>query len=125
MFRPALSLAAALLVVLSACRTSEPAGQASADAAMPADTPSATTSPSSATETTTTNTAATGCNADAARSAVGQIASSEIVDQARMAAGAETARTLKPGQVVTMEFNGNRLNLDVDAGNKVTNVRCG
>jgi hypothetical protein len=24
-----------------------------------------------------------------------------------------------------MEFNGNRLNIDVDANNMVTNVRCG
>jgi hypothetical protein len=125
MFRPVLSLAAALLVVLSACKTTEPASQASADAAMPADTQSATTTTTTTSETSTTNSAMTGCNADAARSAVGQIASSEIVDQARVAAGAETARTLKPGQAVTMEFNGNRLNLDVDAGNKVTNVRCG
>jgi len=34
-------------------------------------------------------------------------------------------RALKPGQAVTMEFNGARLNLDVDARGRVTSVRCG
>jgi hypothetical protein len=48
-----------------------------------------------------------------------------VVEQARSAAGADTARTLKPGETTTMEFNGNRLNIDVDANNMVTNVRCG
>ena len=125
MFRPALSFAAALLVTLAACATTD--DTASADATTAADTQTAATETTSSTttDTTTTNTAASGCNADAARSIVGQVASSTIVDQARVAAGAETARTLKPGQAVTMEFNGNRLNLDVDANNTITNVRCG
>jgi hypothetical protein len=126
MFRPTLPLAAALLVLLSACATTDES-TASADATTAADAQTAATGTGTTdtTTTTTTNTAPSGCNADAARSVVGQMASAEVVDQARLAAGAETARTLKPGQAVTMEFNGNRLNLDVDAGNTVTNVRCG
>jgi hypothetical protein len=65
------------------------------------------------------------CNADAARSAIGKIATAEVVEQARVAANAEGARTLKPGQMVTMEFRAGRLNIDVDADNRITNVRCG
>lgn len=65
------------------------------------------------------------CNADAARPAIGKIATAEVVEQARVAAGAEVARTLKPGQMVTMEFRAGRLNIDVDADNRITNVRCG
>jgi hypothetical protein len=34
-------------------------------------------------------------------------------------------RTLKPNQAVTLEFNGGRLNLVVDASDRVTAVRCG
>ncbi|QNP42138.1 peptidase inhibitor I78 [Lysobacter terrestris] len=90
-----------------------------------AQTAATDTTTTGAADTTTTNSTVGGCNADAARSVVGQMASPDVIDQARLAAGAETARTLKPGQAVTMEFNGNRLNLDVDAGNTVTNVRCG
>ena len=65
------------------------------------------------------------CNADAARGAVGKVARPDVVEQARREAGAAIARVLKPGQVVTMEYRGDRLNVDVDAGNVVTNVRCG
>lgn len=65
------------------------------------------------------------CNADAARGAVGKAATPEVVEQARREAGAAIARVLKPGQVVTMEYRGDRLNVDVDDGNVVNNVRCG
>jgi hypothetical protein len=44
---------------------------------------------------------------------------------ARDRAGASTSRVLKPGQAATMEFNGERLNLDLDARSRVTSVRCG
>jgi hypothetical protein len=32
---------------------------------------------------------------------------------------------LRPDQVVTLEFDGTRLNLDVDASSRVVRVRCG
>lgn len=65
------------------------------------------------------------CNADGAKFAIGQSASAELEASARVRAGAESVRTLKPNQVVTMEFSGGRLNLVVDARNRVTAVRCG
>lgn len=65
------------------------------------------------------------CDADAASGVVGAVATDAVVDQARMLSGAATARTLAPGQVVTMEFRGDRLNLLVDEANIVTGVRCG
>ena len=65
------------------------------------------------------------CNADAVRGAVGKVATPDVVEQARRDAGAAIARVLKPGQVVTMEYRGDRLDVDVDDGNVVTNVRCG
>ena len=65
------------------------------------------------------------CDPDAARSAIGKEATAEVVEQARIAAGADVARTLSPGQMVTMEFHNSRLNLSVDAGNVVVDVSCG
>jgi hypothetical protein len=65
------------------------------------------------------------CNADGARSSVGKVATPEVVEQARRDAGAEVARVLKPGQMVTMEYREGRLNIDVDANNVIKNVRCG
>lgn len=65
------------------------------------------------------------CDADAANGAIGETATTEVIERARNAAGAAVARTLAPGQVVTMEFRGDRLNLMVDEANVVTGVRCG
>ncbi|KQZ59249.1 MULTISPECIES: I78 family peptidase inhibitor [unclassified Lysobacter] len=66
------------------------------------------------------------CNADAAKSAaLGKTASADVVERARSEAGAKSARVLKPGQMVTMEFQESRLNIDVDDKNVITNLRCG
>lgn len=65
------------------------------------------------------------CNADAAGSALGQQATSEVLEKARTDAGAQAVRTLKPNQVVTMEYLEGRLNVMVDDNNVVTGVRCG
>jgi uncharacterized lipoprotein YajG len=65
------------------------------------------------------------CNADGARFAVGQPLSPQLEAAARVRAGAGTVRALKPAEAVTMELNGGRLNLDVDARGRVTDVRCG
>lgn len=65
------------------------------------------------------------CSADGARFAVGQPLTPQLEAAARVRAGAGTVRVLKPGDAATMELNGGRLNLDVDARNRVTDVRCG
>jgi hypothetical protein len=65
------------------------------------------------------------CNAEAARFAIGQPATAQLAEQARQRAGATRVRLIRPGQMVTMEFDGSRLNLDVDAAEKVAGVRCG
>ena len=44
---------------------------------------------------------------------------------ARADAGAKTVRVLEPDQMVTMEFDGERLNIEVDATKKIVAVRCG
>ncbi|RYF54334.1 MAG: peptidase inhibitor I78 [Comamonadaceae bacterium] len=65
------------------------------------------------------------CNAEAAKFTVGQPFTPQLEAAARARAGAITSRMLKPHQVTTMEFNEGRLNIDVDARNRVTSVRCG
>lgn len=66
-----------------------------------------------------------GCDAAGAQFAVGQMFNAPLAEQARQGARAETYRRLRPGQIVTMEFNGGRLNIDVDAGERILQVRCG
>jgi len=65
------------------------------------------------------------CDAAPAQFAVGQAVSGGLVEDARRAAGAPMARVLRPGQVVTMEFNDARLNLNIDASGVVVSVKCG
>ncbi|RZA35666.1 MAG: Elastase inhibitor AFLEI Flags: Precursor [Lysobacteraceae bacterium] len=68
---------------------------------------------------------ATACDDSQAQWAIGKKVTDADVEQARKDSGAESARTLKPNQAVTMEFNANRLNLDLDDAGVVTAIRCG
>lgn len=65
------------------------------------------------------------CDATQAEWTVGKTLSEADVEQAKKDAGAHKARTLKPGQAVTMEFDATRLNLDLDEKGVVSGVRCG
>lgn len=65
------------------------------------------------------------CDASKAQSVVGQNYTDALAAQAQAAAGAKTVRRLVPGQAVTMEFNGERLNLETDASSVIVTVRCG
>jgi hypothetical protein len=65
------------------------------------------------------------CHHDAAQSLVGQPATAANVERARQLAGARTARVLKPGQMVTMEYIEGRLNVYVDEANVIKQIRCG
>lgn len=68
---------------------------------------------------------AAACDAVQAQWLVGKIPTEAEVEQARTDAGAQSVRSLKPGQMVTMEFNATRLNLDVDDTGAVVGARCG
>ena len=39
--------------------------------------------------------------------------------------GAGILRWMRPGDIVTMEFREDRLNLELDGNNRVTAIRCG
>jgi hypothetical protein len=65
------------------------------------------------------------CDPAPAQSLVGQPATAANVERARQLAGARTARVLKPGQMVTMEYMDGRLNVYVDAKNVIERIHCG
>lgn len=104
---PARLLAAVALAALAGCSGygQAPAGSAATEAAPPP--------------------AAAQCNAQAAQFAVGQNSTASVMESARARSGAHMARILRPGQVTTMEFNAQRLNLEVDAGGRIVAARCG
>ncbi|MCZ8218735.1 MAG: I78 family peptidase inhibitor [Acidovorax sp.] len=65
------------------------------------------------------------CNAQPAQAAVGQSSTASVVESARARSGARMVRILRPGQMVTKEFDTQRLNLEVDANGRILAVRCG
>jgi Peptidase inhibitor I78 family len=65
------------------------------------------------------------CDHTRVRWAIGQPASDELLERARVGAGAGSARFLRPNQPVTMEYLGSRLNLGLDDRGVVRSVVCG
>ncbi len=95
-----------LLLSVGACSTMPPP----ADAVAPGTGPSAGTG---------------SCNAEPVAWAVGREATAEVVERARRESGSATVRVIPPGQMVTMDYREDRLNVDTDARNAITRVRCG
>jgi len=67
----------------------------------------------------------TRCDAKAADFVIGQKASSSLLEQARVKAGAQTARILSPHDMITLEYRSDRLNLNADDNAVITRVNCG
>jgi hypothetical protein len=64
------------------------------------------------------------CMEDQAAFAVGQTWTPELAEAARIAAGAEVQRTIRPGDAVTMDFRTDRLNLHLNATDTIVEVDC-
>jgi Peptidase inhibitor I78 family len=69
--------------------------------------------------------ASASCDAAKAEFAVGQPASDDLLERARVAARAGSARFLRPNQPITMEFSPSRLNLNLDSRGVVLSANCG
>lgn len=65
------------------------------------------------------------CDAAALQSQIGQKATASVMESLRTRSGSTTARMLRPGQLVTMEYNATRLNLILDDKDVMTAIRCG
>ncbi|MHA6476735.1 I78 family peptidase inhibitor [Stutzerimonas sp. KH-1] len=65
------------------------------------------------------------CNSDAAQHFVGRTATPEALEQARQLSNAERARILRPDDIVTLEYDPRRLNINTDANMKIERVSCG
>jgi hypothetical protein len=65
------------------------------------------------------------CNAVPAQALVGRQASPDLAAEAQRLTGARVWRWLRPGQIVTMEYRADRLNLHLDADDKVERIVCG
>ena len=65
------------------------------------------------------------CFAEDAAGALGQRATTGVIERATLDSGARTARIIRPGQAYTQEFNPDRLNIEVDAANRIVRLTCG
>jgi hypothetical protein len=95
-----LSLASAAVLGLAACATPPPAAPAPAPGTL-------------------------ACVAEAGAWAVGKPVSDDLVAQVISDTHSRTARVVRPGEAVTMDFRGDRVNLMLDLQDKVDRVTCG
>jgi hypothetical protein len=65
------------------------------------------------------------CNAAKVQSMIGQVASQTMGGEAVRASGARTMRWIAPDSAYTMDFREDRLNIHLDANNRVTKINCG
>jgi hypothetical protein len=72
-----------------------------------------------------TGTRAAVCDATSLSWTIGKVADDALVERARSDAGAQTVRMLRPGVMITNEFNATRLNIRVDNDRKVITTSCG
>nr|WP_286948225.1 entry exclusion lipoprotein TrbK [Pseudomonas sp. UBA6718] len=65
------------------------------------------------------------CNAEAVQHLVDQRITAELAEEARVKAGAEHLRVTQPNQPVTMDYNPQRLNIDIDEDDSIIRLSCG
>ena len=65
------------------------------------------------------------CNAEGARWAIGSAVNDDVVNRILQGTGSRDARVLRPGQMATMDFREDRVNVDVNDRGAITGFRCG
>ncbi|MBB2494691.1 entry exclusion lipoprotein TrbK [Aquipseudomonas ullengensis] len=65
------------------------------------------------------------CNAEAVQNLTGKRITSELAEEARAKAGANFLRVTTPNQPVTLDYNSQRLNIDIDDGDSIIRLSCG
>lgn len=65
------------------------------------------------------------CDASQVQSLVVQVLTEELQRSALATSGSRSLRVIPPNTAVTMDYRQDRLNIETDAGGKVTGVKCG
>lgn len=65
------------------------------------------------------------CKTEGLDDLIGQPGTSDLAAMALKRSGAATLRWIQPGMMVTMDFRQDRLDIHLDAANKVTKITCG
>jgi hypothetical protein len=72
-----------------------------------------------------TSTAQGVCDPSAVQAAVGKPATPDTIERVRVDSHSRIVRVLHPGQMVTMEFNAERVDIHVDGNNVILEITCG
>lgn len=65
------------------------------------------------------------CDAAAVQHLIGKPETAAAGAEAQRLSGAARMRWIRPGQMVTMDYREDRLNIDLDASGRITGLRCG
>jgi hypothetical protein len=65
------------------------------------------------------------CTAAGAKEYLGQQVDAHNIENARAHSGALRSRVIKPGEPVSMDVDPLRLNVELDAENRIHRLRCG
>ena len=65
------------------------------------------------------------CAAEGLAGFVGQPLSPPLQKRLQRRAGARSVRVIRPGEMVTMDYRADRLNIRVDAQERMTRLSCG
>ena len=65
------------------------------------------------------------CDTDSIQNMLGQAYSDNVGETARQRSGSRVIRLLRPGQVMTMEYDPSRLNIILDHKGAIQALRCG
>lgn len=66
-----------------------------------------------------------GCRAESVVALVGKRVTPALLADARTRSRSTKVRTIAPGDLVSMDFRGDRLNIETDAAGRVVKMRCG
>jgi hypothetical protein len=112
----------ALAALLGGCAAPEAGGSA----AGASNTPGTSHTPDAGTAYTPMPSGPTAdCNTDSVQNLLGQAYSDSVGETARQRSGSRAIRLLKPGQVMTMEYDPSRINIILDDKGAIQALRCG
>lgn len=67
----------------------------------------------------------TQCVAGAGAWAIGRAPTAQVVEQVRIDTRSDSVRVIRPGEAVTMDYRGDRVNIKVNERNAIVGVSCG
>jgi hypothetical protein len=65
------------------------------------------------------------CVTEPARWAIGKAATADVVERIRIDSRSAVARVIHPGDVITMEYSFQRVNITVNERNAIIGISCG